>query len=119
MSGRVRSANVRQKSPHGILLEISLLIDGEYIARLEPPVLGECPRSGLFVVEVPSRDAVSLGPKLARFPDATVGTILTDDPSLHAGREDTDRAIDRFVSRDAILLHHCGDREGLEEFIKV
>jgi len=120
MSDCVRSTNVRQvKRPHGISLEISLLVDSEDIARLEPPVLGECPRSGLFVVEVPSRDPVSLDPKLTGFSNATFGTILTNDPSLHAGREYTDRAVDRFISRDAILLHHCGDREGLQESAKM
>ena len=120
MSDCVRSTNVRQvKRPHGISLEISLLIDSEDISRLEPPVLGECPRSGLFVVEVPSRDALPLDPKLTGFSNATVGTIFTDDPSLRAGREYTDRAIDRFISRDAILLHRYGNREGLQEFAEM
>jgi hypothetical protein len=83
----VRSTNTRQvKRPRGISLVISLLIDGEDIARLEPPVLGERLRSGLFVVEVTLRDAVSLDPKFARFSGPTVRTILTNDPGLQAGK---------------------------------
>ena len=72
-----------------ISLVISLLIHGEDIARPEPPVLGECVRSGLFVVEVTLRDTVPLDPKFTRLPDAAVRTVLTNDSGLQTGEKKT------------------------------
>ena len=77
------------REPREISLVISLLIDGKDIAGLEPPVFGEHLRSGLFIIEVTSRDTASLDPKFTRFSDAAIHTILTNDPGLQAGHKKT------------------------------
>ena len=89
-SVRLCQAHEQQvRRPAEISQEISLLVDGEDITRLEPSVFGECLRSGLLVVEVTLRNAASLDPKLARLSDAAIRTILTNDPSLQARHEKT------------------------------
>ena len=102
-----------------ISLVISLLVNGKDVSSLEPPVLCEHPRSGLFVVDVTWGDTVSLDPKFARFLNTAIRTILTNDPSLQARYEKTDRLIDRFVPGDAIISHRSNNREGLCEFSSV
>ena len=99
-----------------ISLVISLFIDGEDVPRLEPPAPCERPRSGLFIVEVTLRDTVSLDPEFTRLSGAAIRTILTNDPGLEAGHKDTNRSIDRFVSRDKVLWHCSYNRGGLRGF---
>jgi hypothetical protein len=75
--------------PREISPEVSLFIDSENITRLEPSVLGECDRSGPFVVEVTLRDAAPLDPKFTRFSDTAVRTVFANDPGLQTGHEKT------------------------------
>ena len=96
-----------------------LLVNDEDISRLEPSVIGERLRSGLFVVEVFLEDTASLDPKFARFSDITVRTVLTNDPGLRARHEEADRTIGGLISGNRILANRSGDREGLGESVNM
>ena len=90
MSDWVRTTKGKtSQEPREISLVISFLIDGEDIPRFEPPVLGERLRCARFVIEITLRDTASLGPKFTMLSDATVRTVLTNNPGLQARHEKT------------------------------